>query len=202
MKTSPWVLYTYPETLSCLAVEIALHECKVPFKRHLLDPKKKKFKTFLQRSPMGRLPVLVEELHGGEFAVSETPAILQYIAERFRDTELWVTNLDSKSEIFAWMSFLDSSFRELVLSVCYASSSLEDSKDGLLLERQLKTLDSYLSSRAFLVGGYSVADICAIPFLNLLRKNPHIFWDGFPHLSSWYDRLSARRGYQRALKQN
>lgn len=201
MKTSPWVLYTDPETPSSLAVEIALYECKVPFKRQMLDPKKQKFKTLFRRSPMGRLPVLVEELHGGEFSVSEMPAILLYIAERFQKSELCVTGLDSKSEIFAWMSFLDSSFGESVLQVCHQFSLLEDSNELISLERQLKTLDSYLSSRAFLVGAYSVADISAIPFLDLLRKNPNISLERFPHLLSWYDRLCCRSGYRKALKE-
>ena len=57
------------------------------------------FKRALSRlSPAGRVPVLIDRLEGGEdFAVWDTLAIAEYLAERFPQLELWPAEVRARA---------------------------------------------------------------------------------------------------------
>ena len=73
--------------MSTTAVEIALHECKAEFKRYEVDPEKSLTKVFLKKSLFGRVRLLVEHNNSGDFSISETLAVLLYLAEYFPESE-------------------------------------------------------------------------------------------------------------------
>lgn len=200
MNTSDFTLYEYFPSPSCLAVEIALQECGLKFKRQELDPQKPKTKVFLQKSLFGRVPLLVEHRLAGDCSISETPAILLYIAERLRDSPLHLEDLCSKSEVFAWTSLWDSEVGPCIVKVSEMpfDSSPEDDR-VYLLEKYLDILNKYLTQRAFLVGAYSVADVLATPFLEVVAKIPSISLKQFPFVHSWRERLCSRPSYQAML---
>src|SRR3989338_1102919 len=100
MNASQFSLYEYSTSPTCLAVEVALRECKAEFRLHELDPNKPKTKAFLQKSLFGRVPLLVEHRLSGDFWITETPAILLYLAERFINSPLCLDDLYTKSEVF------------------------------------------------------------------------------------------------------
>ena len=63
---------------------IALAEKGVPFERIDIDLANKP-DWFLKISPLGKVPVLVDD----GFAIWDTLAISEYLAERFPDKQLW-----------------------------------------------------------------------------------------------------------------
>ena len=187
-----FTLYESSSSLSCTAIEIALLECKVNFKRHELDENKPRTKAFLGRSPFGKVPVLLEHRLSGELSIWETPAILLFLAERFKDSSLHLNDLYFQSEVFAWVSFWDSEFGESILRAFKKPSEDEIS----LLEKRLDVLNGHLSQKAFLVGAYSIADVLATPFLDIIEKIPDISLGRLTSFNSWHERLRSRPSYQ------
>ena len=198
MNTPEFTLYENYPSPTCLAVEIALHESEVPFKRHEFDPQKPKTKVFLQKSLFGRVPVLVEHKPSGDFIISEAPAILLYLAERFEDAPLSLDDLGTKSEVLAWMCLFDSEVGQCIVRVSEMPTEALQEIDPLL-ERYLDTLNKYLTQRAFLVGAYSVADVLATPFLEMVSNLASVSLKQFPFVHSWHERLRSRPSYQAVL---
>ena len=184
MTATELTLYVHPASPSCMAVEMALKHCELAFIRIELNPQKPPTKAFLRRSPLARVPLLVDRRPGGEVCITEAPAILLYLSERFPDTELAMTDSTTKSMIVSWMSFFVQVFEKSVL---------QNSLNPAEIEVHLAGLNLYLSARAFLVGAYSMGDILATPFLDLLQQKSESFLTQFPNVLSWYKRLCARR---------
>ena len=72
-------------------------------------------------------------------------------------------------------------------------------------ERLYQVLDSRLRDRAFVAGGYSIADIAAFPWIHRLeREGSHL--GGFANLKRWHDAIAVRpavvRAYERAAAVN
>lgn len=159
----------------------------------------------LKKTPLchleARVPVLVEHKSSDDFCVSETPAILLYIAERFPHSSLYLDDLCTKSEIFSWMTLLDSEVGQCMVRVSeMPTKALRETKEIALLEQYLDTLNKYLAQRAFLVGAYSVADVLATPFLEVVAQITSVSLKQFPYVHSWYERLRSRPSYQTVLK--
>ena len=81
----PLTLYYAPGTCA-LAVRIALHEANAPHEAVRLDfaAGEQRGAAYLAINPKGRVPALVTE-HG---VLTETPALLAYVAQRFPEARL------------------------------------------------------------------------------------------------------------------
>lgn len=86
---SPLKLYYAPGTCA-QAVRIALHEANVPHEAVRVDfaSGEQRSPAYLAINPKGRVPALVTE-HG---VLSETPALLMYVAQRFPEARLAPTD--------------------------------------------------------------------------------------------------------------
>lgn len=208
-KAPPFTLYEYRASPFCVAVRIGLHECEVAFTPRDVDLDKPRTAAFLKRSPFGRLPALVEHRPGGELAIFESPAILLFLAERFEKSPLGFSDLSSKAQSLSWLSYMATGFAEQIwttLTEKHIHTGGENrpvryNVDFQELERQVDVLDKHLARRAFLAGDYSVADTFATPLLDMLEKIEELDMDGFPHVTSWRERLRGRPSYKNAWPQ-
>ena len=86
---SRWVFYSAPGTCA-LATHIALHEAGADFDVIKLDfgANQQQSPEFLRVNPKGRVPALVTE----QGALTETPALLAFVAQSFPDAKLAPVN--------------------------------------------------------------------------------------------------------------
>src|ERR1700741_2175985 len=95
-------LYEYPPTRS-IRVRWTLQELGVPFESVVGDIAKGEHKqaAFLKVNPAGKLPVLVD----GDLVLTESVAIVLYLAEKYPEKGLLPTDLTERAQVNRWLLF-------------------------------------------------------------------------------------------------
>lgn len=89
-----------------LASHIALQETGAPFEavRVNFAENQQRSPDYLKINPKGRVPVLADD----DFIVTENPAILYYVSQKFPDAGLWPRDLKARAICLEWCAFLSS----------------------------------------------------------------------------------------------
>jgi len=95
-------LYGFPPSPNTWKVRALAHHLGLPLEHVHVDLLKgeQRKPEFLALNPTGRTPVLVD----GEFRLSESTAIMQYIASRSR-SDLWPADERTRADIMRWQSW-------------------------------------------------------------------------------------------------
>jgi GSH-dependent disulfide-bond oxidoreductase len=187
-------------------VLLYLEEASLPYRILPVDiGKGDQFKPeFLAIAPNNRIPAIVDhkpEDRSGPLSVFESGAILLYLAEK---TGLFLpTDLRERTETLEWlfwqmgglgpMSGQNHHFRN------YAPEKIPYAIDRYVREtaRLYGVLNKRLSSREFIVGDYSIADMACYPWVALYDHQGQAI-DDFPHLKRWLVAIAARPATIRA----
>ena len=160
---------------------------------------------YLAINPAGKIPTLVDD----EVTLSESNAILQYLAEAYGDFRLYSSDPAERAEISSWLfwesahwqpalipvlsQFVGHKLRADVVSAPSGSPDWEDEQLRPLLAR----LDDRTREHHFLAGNtLSIADYSVAGMMTYFRSADFPF-SSFPHLSSWYGRIEALDAWQR-----
>ena len=157
-------LYYYPGACS-LAPLLVLEELCVPFEARLVDfsHDEQKGPSYLRLNPKGRVPLLLV----GDFGLTETPAILRYLATSIGNGKLWPRGEkeDARcSELLAWIaSTVHAMYSHVTRPDRYVDGDQARAAVRLKGEQSTailwKDIDRLLESRRWAVGGrLSVAD--------------------------------------------
>lgn len=144
---------------------IAFEETLVPFDMAAGNPA---FRAF---SPTGKVPVLVD----GDLTIWESLAILDHVARKHPETNLWPENFNDRSRAMAMSSEMVSSFPAL-RSACPMNMRRDrkpvETSPAILADvariQQLWTGCLESSGGPFLFGGFSIADAMFAPVVNRL----------------------------------
>jgi glutathione S-transferase len=154
---------------------------------------------YLAINPSGKIPTLVD----GGFILSESNAILIYLAEVHGAYRLWSRDARARCKIAQWL-FWESAHWQPALSTCLADlvghrllperipqpRSAPDWNSGLL-QPLLNILETTLSSQAFLTGeGVTIADFSVAGMTTYFRVANFPF-HAFPAVSRWCARIEA-----------
>ncbi len=193
-----------------LASHIALAEADVEFELIKVDFSSSQQRTegFLAMNPKGRVPVLVD----GDEIITESPAILRYIARKYPDAGLWPEDIMEDARCAEWLSWCVSgihvAFAHIARSYRYASSAeamaeVEEKGRETVLDlwqqvesRMAKRGTTWAASERF-----SVADPYIFTFWNWGRS-PKLGYDMSRDFPAWTEharRLCDRPGAKRAL---
>ena len=145
-------------------VSIALEELELPYELHALNlgAKDQNEDWFLEISPNGRIPVIVDR-EAGDFAVFESGAILLYLAER--TGKLLPADVKGRSEVLQWLMFQMSGIGPMQGQATvfrrYFEPRLPAAAERYRNEtaRLYGVLDRRLQGREWLCGEFSIADI-------------------------------------------
>jgi len=89
-----------------LAPHIALEETGGPYVPVLVSVAKgeQRQPDYLKINPKGRVPALAD----GDLVITENPAVLYYIAQKFPDAGLWPRSLAARARALEWCAFIAS----------------------------------------------------------------------------------------------
>ena len=119
------------------------------------------FKTI---NPAGKVPVLTD----GDMTLTESVAIVMYVAETFSDTTLMPANVRQRAEVFRWIFFVVTEVEPHLWAIAQHRFTLPEDKRVPAVEatciwqlqRQLRVFEKTLSTRPFIAGDdFSAADI-------------------------------------------
>ena len=186
------------------AVRIALEEAQAPFKLERLD-----FSNQQQRSPeylainsKGRVPALVTE----QGTITETPALLAYIAQRFTQANLAPTDLFGFARLQEFNSYLASTVHINHAHRPRAGRWADEPEAQAAMQRKVPANmtenfayieKNYLNGPWVLGEHYSVCDAYLFTVAGWL-KNDGVDIAQFPKVHDHHQRMSARAAVQRA----
>ena len=146
---------------------------------------KNKPKELWKLNPYGKVPVLVD----GEVVVYESAVINEYLEEKFPQVPLMPKDLGQRARVRIWIDFCNSRLQQAGGDFRHG---IEPEKAKEKLKEYLLTLDREMTSRDYIAGDYSLADITYIPFF-ARQERYGVSIDGtLPHLKAWIDRLFSR----------
>ena len=201
-------LYYTPGACS-LGAHIALEWTGIDYKAKAVpfaDPRLKE----IYPEGNGRVPIL--DRQNGLPMLTQTPAILRYIADRFPAANIGSSDsVDEQAEINRWMVFLSAdlhpAFHPVFVSQRYTTESSEQAIASVaeagaeLARKELAVLDSHLQGKTFIVGdSATIADAYAFPMLRWAHDKLPEQLKKTPNLQRLHDVLAVDRAVERVLK--
>ena len=198
-------LYFTPGTCA-QAVRIALEEAQAPYTLVRVDfaSQQQRSPEYLAVNPKGRVPALVTE-HG---TLTETPALLAYVAQRFADARLAPADPFGFARLQEFHSYLASTVHIAHAHRPRASRWADEPEAQAAMQRKVPanmTECFTLIERHYLGGGpwvlgeqYSVADGYLFTVASWL-KSDGVDIAQFPKVHAHSQRMAQRPAVQRAL---
>jgi glutathione S-transferase len=150
---------------------------------------------FLKINPAGRLPVLVD----GDFVLTESVAIVLYLAEKYPDKGLMPTDLKQRAQVNRWLLFAATELEQPLWRISrHTALYPEDQRlpgDVLLASQEFRAmadvLEKHMQQRQFVVGdSVTVADFVVAYTLDWANEAKLL--DGVPQLLAYMERMYAR----------
>jgi len=155
-------------------------------------------------SPNSKIPAMVDhDPPGGGAPVSlfESGAMLLYLAEK--TGRLMPADLRGRIEVMKWLFWQVGGLGPMAGQIGHFNVYAPE-KVPYAIERYAKetsrlygVLDKRLADRAFIAGGYSIADIACYPWIVPHEAHGQDL-DDFPHLKRWFETIAARPATVRA----
>ena len=159
---------------------------------------------FLKINPNNKIPAIVDrDGPGGKpFAVFESGAILQYLAEM--TGQFMPRDMAARFVVMQWLFFqvggVGPMFGQCGHFLGYAPRKIPYAIDRYRNEtlRLYGVMDQRLRKVPFLAGDYSIADMATWPWVHV-RWLHKIDIDEFPRVKKWYQQIAARPAVQRGV---
>lgn len=209
---APQIKLFYSPGACSLASHIVLEETGASFEpvRVALADGAQRRPEYLAINPKGRVPVIVD----GDFILTENPAILQYLAQRFPAAQLWPSDPQAAARCTEWLAWGSSgihvTYAHLSRPERYTNTeaAIADVKEKAtnacretwdMVEAKLAAAKSTWAAGEH----YSVADAYLLVFWNWGRGS-RLGYDmahDFPVWTAHAKRMGERPAVRRALEQ-
>jgi glutathione S-transferase len=150
---------------------------------------------FLRLNPTGKLPVLVD----GDLVLTESAAIVMYLAEKYGAKGLMPTDLKERAQVYRWSMFAVTELEQPLWRIAKHSFVYPENKrlpEDIALAKEefvamAAILERHMDGREFIVGdGITVADCVTAYVLDWGNENGLI--DDYPNLKDYLERMYAR----------
>jgi glutathione S-transferase len=150
---------------------------------------------FLRLNPAGKIPVLID----GDVVLTESAAIVIYLAEKYRDKGLLPADLSTRAQAYRWMMFAVTELEQPLWRIARHTFLYPEAKrlpHDIVLAREefvamAGILDRHMEGRQFIVGdGMTIAD-CVVAHLMDWANEVHLI-DDHPQLGAYLERMYAR----------
>jgi len=188
-------------------IAIMLEELGAPYRVEFVDiGKGEQFApSFLAISPNNRIPAILDPdgPDGQPLAIFESGAILQYLGRKFG--AFYPSSERAKAEVDQWLFWQVGGLGPMA-GQCehfrtYATEKIPYAIDRYTkeVERLFRVMEKQLSSRDYLAGGYSIADIATFPWARTWQTLGQDIRN-FPHVERWLARIAERPAVVRGLE--
>ena len=150
---------------------------------------------FLALNPAGKVPVLVD----GDLVLTESAAIVLYLAEKYPEKKLMPTRLEQRAQVYRWVLFAMTELEQPLWRMAKHRFIYPEDKrlpQDIELAREDFTamaavLERHMDGRQYIVGDRtSVADCVTVYLMDW--ANEHHLLDGFPNLKGYLQRMYTR----------
>jgi glutathione S-transferase len=158
--------------------------------------------SFKAINPSGKIPVLVD----GDLTLTESAAILMYVADKFPSAMLMPTEAAARAEVFRWMFYVVTEVEPHLWAIAQHRFALPEDKRvpaveptlAWQLQRSLRAIEKAVAAHPFVAGGtFSAADILTTHCLTWTLSAK---LEGLGEASLAYiERMKARPAFQRAV---
>ncbi|MCK5871499.1 MAG: glutathione S-transferase N-terminal domain-containing protein [Methylococcales bacterium] len=195
--------YTHP-TWNGRRVAIMLEETGLAYQLHPINLAKGAHKqaAFLEINPSGRIPAIRDQTVNEGLIVTQSAAILVYLAEK--SGLLLPTETVARAKVLEWLFFHATDITPTQFDSFFLTARCEPTQldAAAFLNQRIFDLyahfDAQLGKSEFIGGDdYSIADIAIFPAIN---KEDNTLFDAYPHLKRWYAQVAERAGVQRGMK--
>ena len=183
-------------------VQWALEELGVPYEYVQLDRSKGEHKApaYLAVNPNGKVPALVD----GDETYFESAAITMHLGEKYGvERKMWPASGQDRADALSWSVWSMTELHTFALRYIYhgldspisykpeqRSKAAADFNLGATT-RNLAMLDTRLSSREYLLGGFTLLDVLAGSTVRF-AKMMGVSTEAVPHVNAWLARLAPR----------
>lgn len=196
-------LYTAP-TSNGRRATIALEECGLAYRAHVVTLGAPKPAGLLRINPLGDIPALDDpDGPGGKpVGLTQSGAILLYAAEK--SGRFIPIDRARRAQVMQWFMHATTDIGPTSTVVFYLENQVPDKVESNIrffqdrLVNFLGHLDRRLGQEEYLAGDLSVADLALYP--SFLIRRPLAEAQGFQQLLRWADVIGARPGVQRGVK--
>lgn len=198
-------LYSVP-TSNGQKVHILLEETGLPYTPHLIDLKAGVHRqaAFQKINPYARAPAIVDHDATSDVAVSESLAILVYLAEK--TGRFLPQDALGRCQTFQWLSAISANiaplFRGEYMFTNIVPGKIQPAIDYFVgeAEKALAMLDRHLADRSFFVGDtYTIADISAYPVAATSGKRLPQGLAPYANIRRWAEVIAQRPAVQRGM---
>jgi len=199
-------LYWHTFSIIPWRVRIALHEKELSYEDVITDLYNEPPKPeFLKINPFAQIPVLED----GRLVLAESMAILEYLDEKYPEPSLMPQDVSQRATIrklmcwstdywpLAWKKWMAPRLPKHLVDP-WTDDTVQEGRDELC--HHLDVLEPYLENGDWLVGEYSLADICYAPLvLALERVDLENEVTSRPRVAAWVARLKTRTAVQETM---
>ncbi len=154
-----------------------------------------KHPDFLRLNPAGKLPVLVDE----DVVVTESAAIVLYLAEKYREKGLLPADLKERAQVYRWVMFAMTELEQPLWRITKHTMLYPEHKrlpqDIALASDEFaamaSVLDRHMEGRRFIVGDRITVADCVTAYV-IDWGNEQKLVDHCPRLLAYLDRMYAR----------
>ena len=195
-------LYTSP-TPNGHKISCALEALEIPYKTHAINlmEGEQLTKKFLQISPNGRIPAIIDSENN--LSIFESGAILIYLADK--KGQLIPTSTKERSNVIQWLMFQMSGIGPMMgqanVFFRYMPEKIPTAIDRYQNEcrRLFKVLDKQLSNQDWIAGDYSIADIANWCWVRTYKWSG-VNVEGLENLMSWSKRMYEQPGMLKGIE--
>ncbi|MUT27219.1 MULTISPECIES: glutathione S-transferase family protein [Mesorhizobium] len=150
---------------------------------------------FLRLNPAAKLPVLVD----GDFVLTESVAIVMYLAEKYAAKGLMPVDLKERAQAYRWSLFAVTELEQPLWRIAKHTFLYPEAKrlpEDIVLAREefvamAAVLEQHMDGRAFIVGdNITIADCVTAYVLDWGNENGMV--DQFPNLKAYLERMYTR----------
>ncbi|KAL2825281.1 glutathione S-transferase [Aspergillus cavernicola] len=210
MSLETITLYGHGPSPNPWKVALILEELGLPYEWKQADYKQIKEGPYLSINPNGRLPTIQDPNTGT--TIWESGAILEYLVETYDKEHNISFEHGSKDYFLAkqWLHFQMSGqgpyFGQLGWFARFHPEKIQSAIDRYTNEirRVSGVLDGVLKDRGYLVGDkFSYVDAAFLPWFETVPffTDSIDFETEFPHLHAWLEKIRARPGIAKPLKE-
>jgi glutathione S-transferase len=150
---------------------------------------------FLRLNPAGKVPVLVD----GDLVLTESAAIVLYLAEKYPEKKLLPSDLATRAQVYRWIMFAMTELEPPLWRITRHTALLPEEKrlprDVALARedfaRMAVVFEQHMAGRAFIVGDAITACDCVTAYLMDWANEKGLLEDK-PNLQAYLKRMYGR----------